>query len=85
MADSAAFNQWAADIRAVSREQYDATPEQMYGRYAKKLGQSIKQFYRDWHGYSRRLTPPQALAEIITDIEQKLDTGVGTLDRGESS
>jgi hypothetical protein len=82
MADSEAFKQWVADVRAVSREYYDATPEQMFGRKTKKLGQSILQFYRDW--YSPRLSPSQGLGEIITDIERKLETGVGTLDRGEA-
>lgn len=85
MPDSAAFNAWAAEVRDVSRERYDATPEQMYGRERRKLGQSVKQFYRDWYPLSKRMSAGEALAEIITDIEQKIGTGVGTLDRGEDA
>jgi hypothetical protein len=77
--NSIEFLQWVAAVRAESRKRYDATPEQMYGREAKRLGQSVRQFYRDWYPYAGSVG--SALEEIVTDIELVLETGTGTLDR----
>ena len=86
MVDSQDFLEWVKAVRNETRARYDATIEQMYGHDAKKLGQSIRQFYRDWWDLLSargKADIGNVVAEIITDIEQKLETGIGTIDRGE--
>jgi len=84
--DPKQFQDWVKAVHAVSVERYDATPEEMYQGSQGKLPQPIEDFYIDWYldGMSRRRVPPnpvEALENLITDIEQTIETGTGLMDR----